>query len=625
MNDADPDNGTTARLVAFLRDAGAAEAGHAGPRTLLEHLVETREIVRRWGQPAWLQQAALLHSVYGTDVFRRGLLPESRRAEVIGLAGERPERLAHLFCVTPRTPLLAGTSAWARGGAATRDELDALVLLHMANLAEQARAPDGSPGVWLARLRELAELLIDSETITLPLFLAELAAFSPVDEADLRQRYRAGVAETDDPEARMHRLAVAAATCSVVPEPCLWLARLAHAQGDLAAASAWTQRAQRRLASLGTAWDKRLTYEQWGYLARQIGSAEAPATGLLSEPRALLVAPGKAPGLAAAPGRPAPARERFHGYIETLAEAGGQRSAGVYPELPSRPWFDPATVSLARELEAHAEAIRDELLALDPRRFHRESERIERSGDWDVAFLYERGRRHDEVCTACPVTTRLIESAAAIRTTPGLIYVSRMRPGTHIGAHRGPINFRVRCHLGIVVPDGDCAIRVGNESRRWREGRCLVFDDSFEHEAWNHADTERIVLIVDLWHPGLSTTEVRLLEGLYRFAHAQARSLQRYWSANAAAAGRSAAAGQSGGDGYQSPPPKSPPSPNPPSPSPSPNPPSPSPSPPNMPPSPSPSPPKRPPTSPSPSPRPAPSADPISSVDISPPPPKPLK
>jgi aspartate beta-hydroxylase len=117
----------------------------------------------------------------------------------------------------------------------------------------------------------------------------------------------------------------------------------------------------------------------------------------------------------------------------------------------------------------------------------------------------------------------------------GLIYVSRMRAGTHIAAHRGPTNVRLRCHLGVTVPPGDCAIRVGDETRRWVEGECLVFDDHFEHEAWNHTEADRIVLIADLWHPDLSAAEIRLLEGLHRYADAAARQLNRYWSSNAVA------------------------------------------------------------------------------------------
>jgi hypothetical protein len=93
-----------------------------------------------------------------------------RRNDVAAVAGVRAERLAYLFATTPRGPLLAGTHRWARdlptrsiAGAresvaepvATSEELDALVLVHMANLAEHTQAADGSPGCWLVRLSEL--------------------------------------------------------------------------------------------------------------------------------------------------------------------------------------------------------------------------------------------------------------------------------------------------------------------------------------------------------------------------------------------------------------------------------------------------------------------------------------
>jgi aspartyl/asparaginyl beta-hydroxylase (cupin superfamily) len=86
------------------------------------------------------------------------------------------------------------------------------------------------------------------------------------------------------------------------------------------------------------------------------------------------------------------------------------------------------------------------------------------------------------------------------------------------------------------VPKGDCAIRVGGRTLRWQEGKCLVFDDYFIHEAWNHTQEDRIVLVLDVWHPGLSAIEVALLEALHNYTYFHARRLSRYWSANAAAA-----------------------------------------------------------------------------------------
>jgi hypothetical protein len=498
------------QLIAFLDAEGAGKLSHSRGRSLLDHLVETSRIVRRWGQPEWLADAALIHSVYGTEVFEPQLLPVARRDEVAAVAGVRAERLAYLFSVTPRRPLLAGTHRWARdlpwrvqGEPPGSEELDALVLLHMANIAEQAS------GLWLARVYQLAELLPESDR---PLFTVQLAGFEEEDEALARRSYSRAL--LSDGEARAGALALTAASCPVVAEPCVWLAQLYAGQGDDAASRAWAAQARKRLWALGTEWDKRRSFDEW-----------LAAIDSLS---------GSATDVAIAPAEPSAGRARFQRYVEGFRVESARRPGLVYPDLPSHPWHDPRDFSIVAYLESHFSEIRAELLALTD--FHPESERIGRTGDWDVAFLYERGRRHDEVCAACPATTRGIESHPTVRTLAGLIYVSRMRAHTHIDAHRGPTNVRVRCHLGLDVPEGDCAIRVGDEARRWIEGQCLVFDDHFEHEAWNHTDEDRLVLIVDLWHPGLSDAEVTLLEGLHKYVGVHAERLSRYWSTNAQAA-----------------------------------------------------------------------------------------
>jgi aspartate beta-hydroxylase len=48
---------------------------------------------------------------------------------------------------------------------------------------------------------------------------------------------------------------------------------------------------------------------------------------------------------------------------------------------------------------------------------------------------------------------------------------------------------------------------VGGETHAWEEGRCITFDDTFEHEAWNHSGRDRVVLILDSWNPDLSEAE----------------------------------------------------------------------------------------------------------------------
>ena len=70
-------------------------------------------------------------------------------------------------------------------------------------------------------------------------------------------------------------------------------------------------------------------------------------------------------------------------------------------------------------------------------------------------------------------------------------------------------------------------MRVGTETRAWQEGRCLVFDDSWEHEATNPSDRSRSVLLVDIWHPDLTVQQRDELREAYADANAGGR--QRGW------------------------------------------------------------------------------------------------
>jgi aspartate beta-hydroxylase len=226
---------------------------------------------------------------------------------------------------------------------------------------------------------------------------------------------------------------------------------------------------------------------------------------------------------------------RLNSYIGSFLVNHGNARMGTYPGLSARPFRDPAQLPGALMLERNYEAIRSEIENLAGTDFQKEAEGLMDRGAWDVFLFYERGLKNAENCARCPAITRIIEASNTVRTMAGLLYVSKLNPDTHIKPHVGPTNLRVRCHLGIRIPSGDCGLKVADETRHWQEGKCLVFDDCLRHEAWNNTQEPRIVLIVDFWHPDLSPAEIAYLEGLHRFALFQATSLNRYWSANAAA------------------------------------------------------------------------------------------
>ena len=154
-------------------------------------------------------------------------------------------------------------------------------------------------------------------------------------------------------------------------------------------------------------------------------------------------------------------------------------------------------------------------------------------GEWSDFMLVHGGQVDASHIGRFPTLERLLCApdaplrADAAAMVAGSSFFSRMKPGTHLRAHCGPTNLRLRVHLGIDVPaaasDGRWRLRVGDEVREWREGECLVFDDSYEHEVWHEPPPEgeewsssspsRVVLIVDIWHPAIPPHERRSLLG----------------------------------------------------------------------------------------------------------------
>ena len=94
---------------------------------------------------------------------------------------------------------------------------------------------------------------------------------------------------------------------------------------------------------------------------------------------------------------------------------------------------------------------------------------------------------------SCPTLAKLIDSCPEIVTAE----FSMLEPGTHILPHRGYTNLVLRSHLGMIIPEGDLGIRVGEETKTWKKGEYLIFDDSIDHEAWNKTNEKRIVLMID--------------------------------------------------------------------------------------------------------------------------------
>ncbi|WP_287128099.1 aspartyl/asparaginyl beta-hydroxylase domain-containing protein [Candidatus Cyanaurora vandensis] len=159
-------------------------------------------------------------------------------------------------------------------------------------------------------------------------------------------------------------------------------------------------------------------------------------------------------------------------------------------------FYEAEQFSFVQTLETHGSQVQAELDQLAPQNFIAWPEKYLYGKGWDIFGLYAFGIKIAQNCRLCPRTTALVEGIPDL-VTAGF---SSLAPGVAIAPHHGYPDGLLRCHLGLRVPP-DCALRVGLETRRWQEGRCLVFDDTTEHEAWNRSSQQRIVLLLDFKAP----------------------------------------------------------------------------------------------------------------------------
>ena len=62
---------------------------------------------------------------------------------------------------------------------------------------------------------------------------------------------------------------------------------------------------------------------------------------------------------------------------------------------------------------------------------------------------------------------------------------------------RGGGSCAITWPCGCPSPRDRAGISVGGQIAHWEEGRSLLFDDSYEHFAWNDTDGVRVVLFVE--------------------------------------------------------------------------------------------------------------------------------
>ncbi|MFN3725832.1 MAG: aspartyl/asparaginyl beta-hydroxylase domain-containing protein [Allosphingosinicella sp.] len=208
-----------------------------------------------------------------------------------------------------------------------------------------------------------------------------------------------------------------------------------------------------------------------------------------------------------------------------------QPSMFYFPGLAQRPFFEREEFDWLPRVEAAVPALQAELRAVLAGGEEFEpyitgapdrplpNNKLLRDPSWGAYHFWQGGAVVQDHAARCPATMTAIEHAPMPRIagrSPMALW-SALKPGTHIEAHHGMLNTRLIVHVPLLAPEG-CAIRVGHETRSWREGEALIFDDSFEHEAWNRSTELRVILLFEIWRPEISADEradlTRLFEAI---------------------------------------------------------------------------------------------------------------
>lgn len=84
-----------------------------------------------------------------------------------------------------------------------------------------------------------------------------------------------------------------------------------------------------------------------------------------------------------------------------------------------------------------------------------------------------------------------------------IVTISRLYPNSRILPHFGTSQSRLRIHIPLAIPPGNCYIFCHNTQRVWDARVPLILNDAYIHFVNNSSTAVREVVLVDIHHPDL--------------------------------------------------------------------------------------------------------------------------
>lgn len=196
--------------------------------------------------------------------------------------------------------------------------------------------------------------------------------------------------------------------------------------------------------------------------------------------------------------------DEIHAYMPDLGE--------------TKPFWDSSELPICKQLSENYEIICNEYAALlqDRKDRFQSVTTMNYDSGWKTLVLFYNGHRiPDFPYHLCPKTMELMESLPLAGRIAGF---NRQYPSSGIPLHSDGNNMWLTLQMGIHVPDEEKAwIRVGPETKRWKEGECILYDTTYEHETNNESETqERVVLHIDFFNTlKMTPVEIEVMRYIY--------------------------------------------------------------------------------------------------------------
>ena len=125
------------------------------------------------------------------------------------------------------------------------------------------------------------------------------------------------------------------------------------------------------------------------------------------------------------------------------------------------------------------------------------------NGKWTTSPILNKGKWYNN--HVCQRSLKILKNINNIFIATYSIFQKGAVVDPHVGFDLDCPVFRVHLPLivpkptreGVILPEKDCWLKVGGETRVWKTGELLIFDDTVEHEAQNNTQEERVILLMD--------------------------------------------------------------------------------------------------------------------------------